>query len=208
MKSSRNIFSRSVHKSCGLRGTKAVLPAVNQSCLPMWKYLCGTGFEGTKSSWRATEALHHENPEKAIGAIVQPQISKSHGTEGVWRKVEACHHVAGLESLKRGPKKLFVKVQPSCSRNSCIWEIPVSWNNNSGQPQLCRREVRYEWQRQRSATTGEILLCPEDGRSPRSFTLNPIRWTLVFFPLECNYSLVLPLQVKKYVTELLFYRKS
>jgi hypothetical protein len=46
--------------------------------------------------------------------------------------------VSGLQSLKRAQERLTVKVQPSCSRDSSVLEMPVPWDDHQEQQ---RREA-------------------------------------------------------------------
>jgi hypothetical protein len=52
----------------------------------------GTGFEGTKGSWRAAEALHCERPWKAIGEGAASVAIDGPGLKGSCKEVEAWHH--------------------------------------------------------------------------------------------------------------------
>lgn len=62
--------------------------------------LCGTGFEGTKASWRAADAWHHGKLGEATRRCAASVEVEVPSLKGSWREAEACHYVAGSESSK------------------------------------------------------------------------------------------------------------
>lgn len=56
----------------------------------------GTGFEGMKGSWRATEARHCERPWKAIGEGAASVAIDGLGLKGSCKEGKAWHHGQSL----------------------------------------------------------------------------------------------------------------
>ena len=89
--------------------------------------------------------------------------------KGSWRAAEAWHCVAGLESLKKGLKGSLVRVQPSCSGDTRIFEMPGLYDSQDRACPVgsCRyreptgQAVDYEWQDPRDRT-GHAVPCPVD----------------------------------------------
>ena len=106
-----------------------MLYLVQTICLGICKsHPDGTGFEGMKGSWRTADAWYCESPGEATGKGAASVADEGSGLKGSSKEDEAWHHEEAYE-------RLLVTVQPSCSRDPSILEMPVPWDDHQEQQQ-------------------------------------------------------------------------